>query len=60
VFTKTALALANLVGIAVHALAANKQNSSTPNWTRTTAEACLSAQTLKYSLIALRAACATA
>ena len=31
-FTKTAIALAILVGIALGALAANKQNSSTPNW----------------------------
>ena len=31
-FTKTAIALAIIVGTASGALAANKQNSSTPNW----------------------------
>jgi hypothetical protein len=31
-FTKTAIALAIIAGTASGALAANKQNSSTPNW----------------------------
>jgi hypothetical protein len=31
-FTKTVIALAVIVGTASGALAANKQNSSTPNW----------------------------
>ena len=58
-FTKTAITLAIIVGTASGALAANKQNSTPPIGMRTTAEACMSPRTLKYSLIALRTACAT-